>query len=735
MPRPSSRSARPHRTRRLRLAIVAAALAGATAATPAPGPMLSGADHAEILWDTWGVPHITATSDRALFRAFGWAQMHNQAERLLRAYGEGRGRAAEYWGAGPDQLYLRSDREVRLFGLPQRAQQWYRGLTPGFRADMDAFVAGINDYARAHPDRVPADVRGVLPVTTTDVFAHLLAFLMVYEAGPCLPTDPTTAGTRPGSNGWAIGAADTAGGGGMVLGNPHLVWPTPADRPIPGFPYDPGQFAWMETQLTAPGLHEYGATFVGFPVLSWAFTDVLGWAHTTDSAATCNLYRLTPSGTGYRFDGRTRQFDTHTESLRIRRPDGSLRTETLTVRRSVQGPVVSSGGQLLAIRAIGIDQFPFHGIFQQWWDMAHARDLGQFQQVLARRQLPNLMVLYADRDGHALSLYGSEIPVREPGSWQDWASSRPLPGDTSATLWTTIYPYDRLPAVVDPPTGWVQNSNSPPWWTTYPSPLRPQDFPAAMAPTLPDDGLHLREQRGIDMLRAHTPLSFGQLVDDALSTRMELADRVLPDLLAAVHTYGTPLARQAAAVLAGWDHRADATSRGAVLFYQWKLAMVGTGDPAPIFAHPQTGSAILTTPSGLASPQRAAQALDTAARQVLHGSGRLDVAWGQVYRLRWGRSDLPATGCPGDELGCFHALQFIPDPDGRYRAVAGNTFLFAVRFTPTPRAQVLLPYGNSDDPSTPHYDDQLPLYAHDRLRTAWLTRAEVLAHCESRDLL
>src|SRR5205085_4012584 len=52
----------------------------------------------EILWDTWGVPHIFANDDAAAFYAFGKAQMHSHGDLILRLYGQARGRASEYWG-------------------------------------------------------------------------------------------------------------------------------------------------------------------------------------------------------------------------------------------------------------------------------------------------------------------------------------------------------------------------------------------------------------------------------------------------------------------------------------------------------------------------------------------------------------------------------------------------------------------------------------------------------------
>ncbi|MHC5823396.1 MAG: penicillin acylase family protein, partial [Nostoc sp.] len=52
----------------------------------------------EILWDTYGVPHIYGKDDQSAFYAFGWAQMQSHGDLLLRLYGQARGRAAEYWG-------------------------------------------------------------------------------------------------------------------------------------------------------------------------------------------------------------------------------------------------------------------------------------------------------------------------------------------------------------------------------------------------------------------------------------------------------------------------------------------------------------------------------------------------------------------------------------------------------------------------------------------------------------
>ena len=104
--------------------------------------------------------------------------------------------------------------------------------------------------------------------------------------------------------------------------------------------------------------------------------------------------------------------------------------------------------------------------------------------------------------------------------------------------------------------------------------------------------------------------------------------------------------------------------------------------------------------------------------------GTLEVTWGEVFRLRRGKFDLPANGGPGG-LGIFRVLNFAEAEDGRQQVVAGDSFVAAVEFSNPVRAEVLLSYGNSSDPDSPHYGDQLELFARKQLRPAWLTRKDV----------
>lgn len=677
---------------------------GPSGAAPPMGPK------AEILWDTYGVPHIFAADDESLFHAYGWAQMEAQGDLILRLYGQARGRAAEYWGKD----YVDSDEWVLRMGVPERARTWLGQQTPEWRRYLEAFARGMNDYAQAHGERLDPQRRVVLPVRAADVLAHtqrVIYFTFMVSAPEAEAMGKRLGDEEPGSNAWAIAPAHSASGNTLLLANPHLPW---GDL-----------FTWFEAHLNAPGVNATGATLVGQNLLGIAFNDRLGWTHTVNTIDAVDYYELTLAAGGYRFDGEVRPFETRSHLLKIRQDDGSLREETLVVKSSVHGPVVEEkAGTALALRVAGIDE---PHLAEQYWKMIRAQNLTEFETALCTLQMPMFTVMYGDHDGHVMHLFGGRVPVRPPGD-HDWAGI--VPGDTSATLWTTTHPLAELPKVVDPPSGWLQNANDPPWTTTFPVALDPNRFPPYMAPR----SMELRPQRSARMLAEDDKVTFDELTTYAQSTRMELADRILDDLALAVQKHGDETARRAMAVLDRWDRTADNESRGGVLFAEWVRAMGTEGgyDDPSFFAVAWDERRPRETPDGLRDPKAAAEALSRAAREVEKERGALDVAWGDVYRLRRDKVNLPANGGPG-HLGIFRVTGYDKPKEGGYRAVSGDSYMAAVEFATPVRARALLAYGNWSQPGSKHRIDQLELYSRKEMRPVWFTRAEVEAHLESRE--
>ena len=662
----------------------------------------------EILWDTWGIPHINANDDESLFFAFGYCQMQSHAELILRLYGKARGRAAEYWG----EAYLQSDRWNRTMKVSERAQEWYAAQKPTGKRHLDAFTAGMNHYAEEYLDRIDDEVEIVLPIQPEDPLAHFqqaIQFTFVSNSS-IVDRAAKENGMEPaGSNAWAIAPSRSASGHAMLLANPHLPW---GDL-----------FTWYEAHHQVSGLNAYGAALVGTPMLSIAFNDFLGWTHTVNTYDGTDLYELTLEEGGYQWDGGVRAFEQDEQTLKVKRKNGGFREEKLSIRYSVHGPVIASDkDRAIALRVAGLDR---PNLIDQYWDMIHARNLQEFETALKHKQMPMFTVMYADRDGHIMHLFGGLVPKRAPGDW-NWRGT--VPGNTSETLWTEYHAYDDLPRIVDPESGWLQNANDPPWTTTFPRTIDPKQFPRYMAPRF----MHYRAQRSARMLDEDSSITYDEMIEYKHSTRMELADRILDELITAARKSDNNVAQQAADVLWKWDRTTDSDSTGGILFEAFIRGI--PQKQGRFFATRWSTDSPRTTPNGLANPEKAVDALIAVAKEVEKKYGRLDVPWGESHRLIRDDVDLPANG-GGGSLGIFRVTGYSPMKDGRFKASGGDSYVAAVEFSDPVKARALIGYGNASQPCSPHRTDQLELFSRKRLRPVWLTRDEIIKNLELRQVL
>jgi len=383
--------------------------------------------------------------------------------------------------------------------------------------------------------------------------------------------------------------------------------------------------------------------------------------------------------------------------------------------------------------------------------MANSKSFDEWQAQMARLNIPMYNVMYADKDGHIEYLFNANVP-RRTGDWAFW--QRPAPGDSSEYLPKGSLTYAELPKVIDPPNGYVQNSNEPPWDAAWPTMLKAADYPAYISPTF----AAMRPFRALRMLSTDLTsdgkMSYEMLLQKKLSTRMELADRLLPELLDATSKYGTERAKKAAAVLAAWDRQAEASSTGALLFYTWAqkftnaAVSVQTLASQKNFAVTYNVNEPLTTPRGIKYPKAAAQMLDEAAEETIKTYGALDTPWSKVMRLEINNQsdgdtavprgaalngvDLPGNGGYGN-LGIFRVITWGPMVDGIKTPIHGDGFTLAVEFTSPIKAKSLVTYGDCSQPGCAHHTDQLPLFEKKEWRDVWRTKAEVEQHLDKTE--
>lgn len=653
---------------------------------------------AVIQWDDWGVPHIFADSEEDIFFADGWAQMHSHANTLLRLYGASRGRGAEYWG----KAFLGNDQLVHTLGHVELVRSLQDRQDPRLKALLASFVAGINAYANQHPGAVEPGNQVVLPVTVEDVNLHArfianTRFLAGRELGMAKHWG------QNGSNTIAVAPSRSASGNAMLVQNPHLPWS--------------GEFLFYEKHAVGKGRNIYGANLVGMPGFVIAFNDYLGWSHTNNTIDNADLYELTLREGGYLYAGEVRPFEKHSARLKVKQDDGSLQEQELQIARSVHGPVVGKKGEsALALRVVGADRAD---MLLQWWRMANARDFDSFEASLKMAQIPYWNVMYADRAGNIFYLFNGLVPLRSHGDWAYWQGL--VAGDDPANLWDQVHPYADLPRLLNPTTGWLQNANDPPWTSTIPRQINPRDFAPYMSP----DEMGFRPQRAARMMLQDDSITFEELIAYKHDTRVELAERLLDDLFAAIEVHGTDLSRQAMDVLQAWDRHADNDSRGAILFQNWARKM----NPAKSanFTQDWDAQQPLTTPDGLAAPAAMVRLLDEAANETKARHGRLDVAWGEVNRIEYNGISLPANGA-ASMLGVFRAAEAGAPENGVQTVRHGDSWVAVIEFGESTRARVLLSYGNSTQPGSAHYGDQLHLFSQKKLRDAWRTEADLAGH-------
>jgi acyl-homoserine-lactone acylase len=666
----------------------------------------------EILWDKYGIPHIFAIDHPSLFYAYGYAQMEAHSELLVRLYAQARGRGAEFYG----DSYLEADRWVRTNSIPATAKKWAAGQSAEFAPLITAFVAGLNAWAVEHRADLSPAAKAVMPITVEDVYAHGLRVIH-YD----WIVNPSKLDARlrraeadvHGSNEWAIAPSYSASGKAMLLSNSHLEWGD--------------MHTYFEVQLNAPGVTSYGAVWVGFPVLRQCFNDYLGWTQTTNNPDESDLYRLTLKDGGYVLDGQVRQFEVSHEVIKVRQKDRSLRNEPITIRRTVHGPVVSErNGTTVAMHVAAIDR---PRLFEQFWKMGLAHNLNEWMAAMAMQQLPLFNTAYADRDGHIAYVYNATLPVHAIGDYQYWQGV--VPGDRLDLIASAIVPFENVPKVIDPPTGWIQNSNDMPWTSVYPAILDSHKFaPGFAAPA----GITQRAQRGTRILSSSNgKMTFADVKAGKLSTHMETADDFVDDIVATARKLGTERAKRAADILEKWDRNAEANSDGMLMFYRFMLAAGQNFRSIGGFAVPLDDRRPLATPRGFADPARAAAALDAVAAQMEKDYGSLHVLWGDAFRFRRGNVDLPGNGAPS-ALGAIRTVDPGPWVNGKAEGVRGDTYFAVIEFSNPVHAEALLTYGNWSKVGSPHVEDQVRLNSKKEMRPVWRDRKDIEANLESRKI-
>ena len=668
----------------------------------------------EILRTAYGVPHIVAANLRALGFGLAYAQIEDYGERVVYELVSSNGRLGMHFGSDSIGSDFDGRRAHRL------AEKTYPLLSADARALMEGFAEGVNRYVDRHPDEFKN--WGPLEFTGLDVHGAFVLTTGPSNAGRFRErTDSTGAVVIPagngedGSNAWALAPTRTASGKAMLLRNPHLSW-------------DAGYY---EAHLVVPGdLNWYGDVRIGRPLFYiGGFNDRLGWATTNNGPDLDEVYALEADPARedhYLLDGRPHPLQREVVTVEYRSEQG-IETATREYWMAERGPVIERADGKIFIYTAGYD-----GAFRmvdQYLGMMRASNLEEWRDAMRIRAHESSNFTYADADGNIFYVWNASLPARP----------HPPAGDTAAVLvrrademWRSLVPFDSLPQLRNPASGYLHNENDPFYFTNLEEPFDT----AAWGSNFPRPDLRLRSQLSLELIRS---LPARARLEDVIaakhSPRMLIADRLKGDLVDAVRqTAPTDDVASALVVLEAWDNSTRPDSRGGVLFTRWLEAYL-TGEGGAVqrtrsegwnvaFRTPWRSEEPTTTPYGIADPDAAVRAFEVAVEETLASYGTVDVSWGTVHRAQRGDLDLPTSGCSG-WLGCFRTVWYQDADDGRRAIGGGDGWILAVEFGDVPRAYSVLAYGQSNRPGSPHATDQLAMFVDGRLKPVAFTMEDV----------
>ena len=683
-----------------------------------------------IYRDDWGIAHIYGRSDADAVFGMEYAQAQDDFKRVETNYMDALGWRSE--ARGKSTVYL--DLRRQLFIDPKVLRARYAASPPWLKRLMDAFADGLNFYLYTHPRVKPRVITHFEPwmalaFTEGSIGGDIeqgvnIARLAAFYGGRPLTAAQATQATIPppepqGSNGIAISPSIALDHHALLLINPHTSF-----------------YFRSELQMASgQGLDAYGAVTWGQFFIYQGFNADCGWMHTSSGVRNISWFLETVT----RRDGRyyyrygKRELPVRTRRIIVRYRTGKgMAAKAFTAYYTQHGPIIARIGSKW--ESVNLMQRPVRSLIQDF-TRTKARDYAQFRRTMQLHTNSSNNTIFADSEGNIAYWHSDWIPRRSDAF--HWG--RPVDGSDPATASHGLLTLAETPHLLNPPNGWLYNSNNWPWSAAGPYSPRRRDFPRYV-----DRG---REEtpRGYHALRVLTGKknwTMASLRAAAFDSYLPAFATMIPVLVRAYDAApaGAPLKARLAGpitVLRGWNDRWGVTSIATSLAVFW-----GTD----IFARVrgEARAAGLSREDYVvrrASRRQLLRSLAAAVQRLRTDFGTWETPWGEINRFQRLNDDLrpsfddarpsipvPFTSSIWGSLAAFGAR---PYPNTRkWYGTSGNTFVAVVQFGPRVRAWAITAGGESGHPDSPHFDDEAPLYAMGQLRPVYYYRSDLKGHIE-----
>ncbi len=680
-----------------------------------------------VIRDDWGIPHVYGKTDADAVFGLMYAQAEDDFNRVETNYLNSMGRLAEAEGEGA----LYQDLRMKLFIDPDSMKAQYASSPPWLKQLMVAFADGLNFYLYKHPEVKPRVIthfepwmalsfsEGSIGGDIERVNLKQLEAFYTFRPEVRVAAERNGPPAEPGgSNGIAIAPSNTISHHALLLINPHTSF-----------------FFRAEVQMASDeGLNAYGAVTWGQFFVYQGFNAHTGWMHTSSGVDNIDEYLETVVKKGnrfyYRYGTLERPILASVITVPYRTSAGMAR-RSFTIYRTHHGPIVrESNGKWVSVRLM---QEPLKALVQSY-TRTKARSYKEFRQTMELHTNSSNNTIFADADGDIAYFHANFIPRRDTSF--DW--TKPVNGSDPATEWHGVLSIDETPHLLNPPNGWLYNTNNWPWSAAGAYSPKKRDFPAYVETGSESP----RGRHAIRVLENKKNFTMSSLLDAAYDSYLPAFAELIPSLVKAYD--GTPATNPLKArladqigVLRGWDFRWSVASvpTSLAVFYGEALgAEVGQDFLTREMAEADSSA------NALSAEQRLT-ALAAASDRLTADFGSWRTPWGDINRFQRITGDIvqPFTdagpsipvGFTSSRWGSLASFGARPYPGTRkWYGTSGNSFVAVVEFGDSVRARAVTAGGESGHPQSPHFNDEALRYSLGNLRTVYFYRSQLVGHTE-----
>ncbi|MDC3263263.1 penicillin acylase family protein [Pelagibacterales bacterium] len=671
--------------------------------------------------DKYGVPHITGIKDKDTAFGFGFAQTEDDYENIEFVIKMARGELSDF-NVSPDSLIslfnlisgsgdimenisaidgVELDFLIKFLNTEDTALRLKKTVDPKILMYLKGYADGINYWAALNSNKID---KSLFPVTEDDlltgmIFRMPLFYGLDYHIDQLvklmsdkneqlvlyneLSNNKLVAAIKShfkpsGSNAFAISKKRSADNDTMLVINSH--------QPLTG------PVAWYEAHIKSEeGLNIMGGTFPGSPFIHVGFNEYLGWGATVNQPDLADIYELTinpENENQYLLDGEWKNLKVVKQEFKVKIFGPFNITYPLDMYFSDHGPVMKDGLKAYALRYVGMNDA---NQASAWLKMNKATNFNEWQDSLKMQQIASLNLVYADKEDNIFFVHNMKSPVRDFD--YDWKSI--LPGDKSNLIWNEFYPYEEIPKILNPDSGYIYSTNQSPFFVTdLNDNLKEENFPVTMGF---QSRITNRAHRAYELLNADKKISWENL------------DRYKHDNKFSVNSRQYKFLQK----IFSYDFSEDRLIVAQSFLKNWNL---GTDNEN---MHAAFGVCIVA-PEWLAEIKKESQPdpikiFKDCVDEFEKNFNKLDVMWSEISFLERGMRLLPVQGGP-DVLRAIYSPR---SDDGILKAVAGDGLYIYVNWDKLGQqsSTSVHQFGASTSvKESPHYDDQMELFVNEELK-------------------